>query len=82
MEGGVSVLQYADDTIICLKHNLEGARNLKLLLYIYELMTGLKINLYKSEVMIINDEDGWDAIYALPNWKFLYKVSWGTYQPL
>lgn len=75
-------MQYADDTIICLKHNLEGARNLKLLLYIYELMTGLKINLYKSEVMIINDEDGWDAIYALPNWKLPYKVSWGTYQPL
>jgi len=30
-ENGVAVLQYADDTIICLKHNIEGARNMKLL---------------------------------------------------
>jgi hypothetical protein len=26
IEGGVAILQYADDTIICLKHSLEGAR--------------------------------------------------------
>ena len=52
---GVAVLQYADDTIVCLKHNLEGARNMKLHLYMYELMAGLKINFYKSEVPIIND---------------------------
>ena len=43
IEGGVAILQYADDTIICLKHSLEGARNLKLLVYMYELMAGLKI---------------------------------------
>jgi retron-type reverse transcriptase len=30
-EKGVAVLQYANDTIICLKHDLDGARNLKLL---------------------------------------------------
>jgi hypothetical protein len=29
---GVAILQYADDTIICLKHDLAKARNLKLLL--------------------------------------------------
>jgi hypothetical protein len=39
IDNRVAVLQYADDTIIFLKHNIEGARNLKLLLYIYELMT-------------------------------------------
>jgi hypothetical protein len=31
IDKGVAVLQYADDTIICLKHNIEGARNLKML---------------------------------------------------
>jgi hypothetical protein len=36
------MLQHTDDTIICLKHCIEGARNMKLLLYIYELMAGLK----------------------------------------
>jgi hypothetical protein len=56
IEKGVVVLQYADDTIICLKHNIKGARNLKMLLYMYELMVGLKINFLKSEIMTINDE--------------------------
>jgi len=41
VEDGVAVLQYADDTIICLKHDIEGARNMKLLLYLYELMAEL-----------------------------------------
>jgi hypothetical protein len=53
---GVAVLQYADDTMICLKHDLEGARNMKFLLYLYELMAGLKINFLKSEILTINDE--------------------------
>lgn len=43
IDRGVAVLQYANDTIICLKHCIEGARNMKLLLYMYELMAGLKI---------------------------------------
>jgi hypothetical protein len=33
---GVVVLQYADDTIICLKDDLEVARNMTLLLDLYE----------------------------------------------
>jgi hypothetical protein len=41
---GVAILQYADDTIVCLENNLEGARNMKLFLYLYEQMAGLKIN--------------------------------------
>jgi hypothetical protein len=64
VDNGIAVLQYADDTIICLKHNVEGARNMKLLLYLYELMAGLKINFSKSEVITINDEEGWDRKYV------------------
>jgi hypothetical protein len=45
----VSLLQYADDTIICLENDLTKARNLKMLLYIYEMMEGLKINFMKSD---------------------------------
>ena len=30
----VAILQYADDTIVCLKDNIDIARNMKLLLYI------------------------------------------------
>jgi hypothetical protein len=52
---GVAILQYADDTIICLKNDLEKARNVKLLLYFFEIMSGLRINFDKSEVMMIGE---------------------------
>lgn len=54
---GVAILQYVDDTIIFLKHSIEGARNSKMLLYLYEMMAGLKINFNKSEVVMINDDN-------------------------
>jgi hypothetical protein len=37
---------------------------MKLLLYMYELMVGLKINFYKSEVLTINDDGNWANVYA------------------
>jgi hypothetical protein len=61
---GVAILQYADDTIICLKHSLEGATHMKFLLYLYEMMAGLKINFNKSEILMINDEECWGQTYA------------------
>lgn len=61
---GVAVLQYAGDTIIFLENNIEGALNMKLLLYLFELLAGLKINFNKSEIFMINDEDNWGTIYA------------------
>jgi hypothetical protein len=61
---GVAILQYADDTIICLRHDLTKARNLKLLLYLYEMMASLKINFNKSEVVMINDHDNLVLSYA------------------
>ena len=44
INGGVAILQYADDTVICFEHDKEAAVNLKVLLYIFEHMSGLKIN--------------------------------------
>jgi hypothetical protein len=52
---GVSILQYADDTILLFEDNLEQARNLKFLLCLFEEMSGLKINFQKSEVYCL----GW-----------------------
>ena len=49
-EGGLTVLQYADDTIFCFEDDLEGARNLKVILCVFEHLTGLKINFLKSEI--------------------------------
>jgi hypothetical protein len=50
---GIAILQYADDTILCLQDVVEKVRNVKLLLYIYEQMSDLKINFEKSEVVLI-----------------------------
>ena len=50
VEGGVSILQYADDTILFLEHDLAKAVNMKLILSFFEQLSGLKINFHKSEI--------------------------------
>jgi hypothetical protein len=50
VEGGLSILQYADDTILFLENDLQQAHNLKLVLNAFEKLAGLKINFHKSEV--------------------------------
>ena len=39
-----------DETILIMDHNLEKAVNLKLILCIFEQLSGLKINFHKSEI--------------------------------
>jgi hypothetical protein len=68
------ILQYTDDmqipngvatlTILCLENDIIGAINMKLLLYLYELMSGLKINFSKSEVVVLNGDDDIASQYA------------------
>jgi hypothetical protein len=53
VEGGVSILQYADDTILFMEHNLEKALNMKLVLCIFEQLSGLKINFHKSNFFLL-----------------------------
>jgi hypothetical protein len=50
VEGGLSILQYADDTILFVEDDLEKAKNLKLVLCAFEKLSGLKINFHKSEL--------------------------------
>jgi hypothetical protein len=50
VDGVLSVLQYADDTILFMDHDIDKACNLKLLLFAFEQASGLKINFHKSEV--------------------------------
>jgi len=57
VEKGVAILQYVDDTILCLEDNEENARNMNLMLYLFENMSGLKINFSKSEVIMISGEE-------------------------
>jgi hypothetical protein len=51
--GGVSHLQYADDTMILLQNTDRGIRNLKFILLCFELLSGMKINFHKSEVIVM-----------------------------
>jgi hypothetical protein len=53
IEGGVSHLQYADDTIILIQNTQLGITNLKFLLICFELLSGMKINFHKSEVLVL-----------------------------
>ena len=50
VQDGLSILQYADDTVIFLGHDVDKALNLKLILSTFEQLSGLKINFHKSEI--------------------------------
>lgn len=50
VEDGLSILQYADDTVIFMDHDIEQAKNMKILLCMFEQLSGLKINFHKSEI--------------------------------
>jgi hypothetical protein len=50
VDGGLSILQYADNTILFMEHDIEKAKNLKLILSAFEQLLGLKINFLKSEL--------------------------------
>ena len=62
--GGVILLQYVDDTIVCLQNDMTKARNMKLLLCFYEMMPGLKINFSKSEIIMNHGDDSLNTQYA------------------
>jgi hypothetical protein len=50
VDGGLSIIQYSDDTILFMEHDSEMAKNLKLILSAFEQLSGLKNNFYKSEL--------------------------------
>jgi hypothetical protein len=52
---GILILQYADDTIIFMDHDLDKTQNMKLLLCAFEQVSGLKINFHKSELFCFGE---------------------------
>jgi hypothetical protein len=64
VDKGVAILQYADDTVMCLKDNMEKARNVKLMLYLFEQMSGLKINFKNSETILIGGDNNLTTQYV------------------
>jgi hypothetical protein len=57
VEGGVVSLQYAYDTILFMDKDVNHAENLKWILTYCELMSGMRVNYHKSELIPINCED-------------------------
>ena len=51
--GGLTHLQYADDTIMMVEGSDEDIQNLKFLLLCFQEMSGLTINFARSEVMVL-----------------------------
>jgi hypothetical protein len=52
-DGGISILQYVDDTIIFMDHDLEKPLNMKPMLCIFEQLLGLKITFHWSELFCL-----------------------------
>jgi hypothetical protein len=64
VEESLSILQYADDTILFLEDDLEKAKGLILVLSAFEKLSGLKINFYKSELFYFGDTKERSAEYV------------------
>jgi hypothetical protein len=61
---GLSILQYADDTIIFMDHDIETAKNLKLILCAFEQLSGLKINFHISDILCFGRAKESEAEYS------------------
>jgi hypothetical protein len=60
VDGGIFILQHADDTILV----MEQASNMKLLLCAFEILSGLKINFYKNELFCYGEAKQMEGHYT------------------
>jgi retron-type reverse transcriptase len=57
LEGGITHLQYADDTVIFLSFEEQNLLHTKFIFFCFEKMSGLKINFQKSDVVVVGGSD-------------------------
>ena len=50
VNNGLSILQYADDTIIFMDHDIVQPKKMKLILCAFEQLPDLKLNFHKSKI--------------------------------
>ncbi|XP_039030893.1 uncharacterized protein LOC120165445 [Hibiscus syriacus] len=60
----VSHIQFADDIILFLETNLDSLRNVKMILRLFELASGLSLNLSKTKLYGINLEENRVVLWA------------------
>jgi hypothetical protein len=65
VDGGISIFQYVDDTIIFMEHDLEKSLNMKLIMCILKELYVLKINLYKSKISCFGKAKDMEEDYRL-----------------
>nr|AAM08499.1 Putative retroelement [Oryza sativa Japonica Group] len=76
VEGGLTYLQYADDTTLFMSLSDENICTAKFLLFCFEEMSGLKINYQKSEMNSIRSRFFWEGLemkrkYHMVRWEAL-----------
>jgi len=64
IQDGLSILQYADGTVIFMSHDVEKAINMKLLLTTFEHLSGPKINFHKSEIFCFGKAKELEVFYS------------------
>jgi len=64
IQDGLSILQYTDDIVIFMSHDVEKAVNMKLLLTTFEQLSGLKINFHKSEIFCFGKAKDHEEFYS------------------
>jgi hypothetical protein len=64
IQDGLSILQYTDDTMIFMSHDVEKVMNMKLILSTFEQILGLKLNFYKSEIFCFGQAKEHEEYYS------------------
>jgi hypothetical protein len=64
IQGGVTHLQYVDDMILLLELDDNSIANMKFLLIAFEILSALKINFLKSEIIVMGASQEEQAMVA------------------
>jgi retron-type reverse transcriptase len=64
VQDGLSLLQYADDTVIFMDHDMDKTMNMKLILSTFEQLSGLKINFHKSVIFCFGKAKDHEVFYS------------------
>jgi len=68
VDSGLSILQYANDTVIFMSHDMGKAINMKFLLCVFEQLSGLKINFHNSEIFCFGKAKEYELAYSQIVW--------------
>ena len=65
VDDGLSILQYANDTVIFLSHDMDKAFYVKFFLCVFEQLSGLKINYHKINLLFWQSQRSLNGVFSL-----------------